>query len=125
MAASRENVLAAISKYVADNNRRAPAKEIAVLVGDTLPNTQAMIKSLIAAGQVESSRGRYGGAKPVDVEIKAAADAAAVEVDATLAADDVAGDKVDADVADQFAALMAQLQRDESTVAAQDEAAVG
>ena len=66
MAATRENVLAAINEYFTNNKRRAPAKAIADMVGDNLINTKAVIKALVDDGTVNSSRGRNGGAKPAD-----------------------------------------------------------
>lgn len=105
MAATRENVLAAIVKYVEDHGRRAPAKAIAEAVGDKLPVVQGIIKELVAAGSIESSRGRNGGAKPSGQNIDK------VEVEAAAS---------DEDMAAQFAALVSQLEQD-----AEAQAAVG
>ena len=102
MAATRENVLAAINEYFTNNKRRAPAKAIADMVGDNLINTKAIIKALVDDGTVNSSRGRNGGAKPAD-----AADARDIATQNLTAA------LVD-DVADQFAALVQQLEDNES-----------
>ena len=102
MAATRENVLAAINEYFTNNKRRAPAKAIADMVGDNLINTKAIIKALVDDGTVNSSRGRNGGAKPAD-----AADARDIATQNLTAA------LVD-DVADQFAALVQQLEDSES-----------
>ena len=115
MAATRENVLAAIVSYVENNKRRAPAKEIAVVVGDTLPNVQAIIKTLVTEGAINSSRGRNGGALPDGVTLQKAdkpakVAAAIVEADPQPA--------VSEDTAEQFAALMAQLQADEAVMEA-------
>lgn len=111
MAATRENVLAAIVQYVEDHKRRAPAKEIASIVGDTLPNVQSIIKQLVTDGQINSSRGRNGGALPPGVTLdkpqKVGKVAKAVkEADPQPASDDA--------MADQFAALMEQLHADEA-----------
>ena len=100
MAATRENVLAAINEYFTNNKRRAPAKAIADMVGDNLINTKAIIKALVDDGTVNSSRGRNGGAKPAE-----AGDAVA-QNDAAASVDD--------NVADQFAALVQQLEDSES-----------
>ena len=94
MAATRENVLAAIVSYVEDNKRRAPAKAIADMVGDKLPVVQGIIKELVTSGSIESSRGRNGGAKPAGGTIEKAADEA----------------PVNEDVAAQFAALVEQME---------------
>lgn len=107
MAATRENVLAAIVKYVEDHGRRAPAKAIADIVGDKLPVVQGIIKDLVSAGSIESSRGRNGGAKPSGQNIDK------VEAAAETAASDE-------DMAAQFAALVSQLEQD-----AEAQAAVG
>ena len=112
MAASRENVLAAISQYVQDHKRRAPAKDIAVMVGDTLPNVQAVIKDLVAAGNISSSRGRNGGALPDGVTLDKPAKVAKVAA-ALVEADPQPA--VDSGTVDQFAALMAQLDRDNTS----------
>lgn len=113
MAATRENVLSAIVEYVENNKRRAPAKAIAEIVGDTLPNVQAIVKALVQEGAIESSRGRNGGAKPVVNTGEAQATTEVVETEVVEAgpSDDVAA---------QFAALVAQLEGD-----GQDQAAVG
>lgn len=99
MAATRENVLAAIVEYVETNKRRAPAKAIAEVVGDKLPVVQGIIKELVAAGSIESSRGRNGGARPAGVD-------AVIEQH----------EQTD-DVAAQFAALVERLEADEQQAA--------
>ena len=104
MAATRENVLAAIVQYVEDNKRRAPAKAIADIVGDTIPNVKAIVKALVEEGSIESSRGRNGGAKPV--------------VNTGEAAAEVAEASPSDDVAAQFAALVAQLEQSDESQAA-------
>jgi DNA-binding IscR family transcriptional regulator len=96
MAATRENVLAAIVEYVEKNGRRAPAKAIASMVEDKLPVVQGIMKALVTDGSIESSRGRNGGAKPV----------------AATAAAEVASDE-QSDIAAQFAALVQQLDADD------------
>lgn len=113
MAASRENVLAAIVEFVENNKRRAPAAAIAVTVGDTVPNVQAIIKELIAAGSINSSRGRNGGALPDGVILEKKPKAAKPKVEA--ASSEPAGE----DTASQFAALLAKMEAEEaaSTVA--------
>lgn len=108
MAATRENVLAAIAQYVQENNRRAPAKDIALMVGDKLPNVQAIMKVLVADGAISSSRGRNGGALPPNITLNKPVKAAK-SADAPSTAETVQSDE---DVADQFAALMDQLQND-------------
>lgn len=110
MSATRENVLSAISQYVQDHKRRAPAKEIAVLVGDTLPNVQAIIKQLVADGSITSSRGRNGGALPPGITLDKPAKAPKVAAAIKEANPQPASDE---EVADQFAALMQQLEGDE------------
>lgn len=109
MAATRENVLAAIVDFVENNKRRAPAKVIAEMVGDTLPNVQLIIKALVADGAINSSRGRNGGALPDGVNIEKSGGkkvaSALVEADPQPA--------VDSQTADQFAALMQQLEGSE------------
>ena len=114
MGATRENVLAAIVSYVHENQRRAPAKDIAVTVNDTLPNVQAIIKTLVVEGSINSSRGRNGGALPDGVALEKkvkAAKAKANVSEAPLATDNAPVD----DTAEQFAALMAQLEQDEAS----------
>lgn len=118
MAATRENVLAAIVEYVETNKRRAPAKDIAVTVSDTLPNVQAIIKTLVTEGSINSSRGRNGGALPDGVTLDKKA--AKSKVEAVPAADVAEASTVaEDDTADQFAALLAKLDAD----AAESEAA--
>lgn len=118
MAATRENVLAAIVEYVENNKRRAPAKDIASVVNDTLPNVQAIIKTLVTEGAINSCRGRNGGALPdgVTLEKKAKAKVAAtpkqdVPADtASESADPV--EPAEDDTASQFAALLEKLNED-------------
>lgn len=115
MAATRENVLAAIVEYVEAHKRRAPAKDLAVAVNDTVPNVQAIIKALVAEGAINSSRGRNGGALPDGVVLEKKAKAATVKevveaVSQSTEADD--------DMKAQFAALVQQLEaQDQSMVA--------
>lgn len=109
MAATRENVLAAISQYVQDNKRRAPAKEIAVIVGDNVANVQSIIKGLVSEGVINSSRGRNGGALPDGVTLDKPAKAPRI---AKAVAEADPQPAIDSNTADQFAALMAQLDRD-------------
>lgn len=121
MAATRENVLAAISEFVQNNKRRAPAAAIMEIVDDTLPNVQAIIKTLATEGVITSSRGRNGGALPDGVTLDKKAKAAAKpKVEATPAAE-IAESTPDDDTVDQFAALMAKLDA-ESEAAAIEEA---
>lgn len=105
MAATRENVLAAIVEYVEKNKRRAPAKDIAEVVSDTLPNVQAIIKTLVTEGSINSSRGRNGGALPDGVTLDKKAKAAKAKVEAASAEP-----TVDDTVANDFAALLAKLE---------------
>ena len=125
MAATRENVLAAISEFVQNNKRRAPAAAIMEAVDDTLPNVQAIIKTLATEGAITSSRGRNGGALPDGVTLekkaKAPAKAAKSKVEATPASE-AAESQPSEDTLDQFAALMAKLDA-ESVVEAVEEAA--
>lgn len=107
MAATRENVLAAIVQYVEENKRRAPAKVIAEMVGDKVPVVQEIIKALIADGAITSSRGRNGGALPDGVTL----DKPARKVAAAVAAADPQP-AIDPAVQDQFAALLAQIDRE-------------
>jgi predicted transcriptional regulator len=107
MAATRENVLAAIVKYVEDNKRRAPAKDIAVMVGDKLPVVQGIIKALVSEGAIESSRGRNGGALPEGVTLDKSAKTKKVKVEAVEPASEKSEDS---DVAAQFAALVEKLE---------------
>ena len=107
MAATRENVLAAIVQYVETNKRRAPTEDIALAVGDRLSNVRPIIKALIADGTIESSRGRNGGSKP-----------------ASAKPEDAQSDEqapVSDDIAAQFAALVQQIEEDAE---AQHEAAL-
>lgn len=117
MAATRENVLAAISQYVETNKRRAPASAIAVEVQDTVPNVQAMIKVLVGEGAINSSRGRNGGALPdgVLLEKKAPTKKVKATVEATPAVEDAAPEPSD-ETAAQFAALLEQLDRESEQV---------
>lgn len=110
MAATRENVLAAIVEYVETHKRRAPAKDIAAVVNDNLPNVQAIIKTLVTEGSINSSRGRNGGALPDGVTLEKKAKVAKAKVEATPAVE-VASPQED-DTADQFAALLAKLEQD-------------
>lgn len=112
MAATRENVLAAIVEYVEANGRRAPAKAIAEAVGDKLPVVQGIIKELIADGAIESSRGRNGGAKPAGAQIQK------VEVSEPAETIEIPNGQVTDDVAAQFAALVAKLEADEAQAVA-------
>lgn len=118
MAATRENVLAAIVEYVENNKRRAPALAISQMVSDNIVNVKAIVKSLVEDGTIESSRGRNGGALPSGVTLEKAAKpakaATAGDVEAPAADEDT-------DVAAQFAALISKIEADE----AQSEAAVG
>lgn len=117
MAATRENVLAAISEFVQNNKRRAPAAAIMEAVDDTLPNVQAIIKTLATEGVITSSRGRNGGALPDGVTLEKKAKAAAKpKVEATPASEVVASD-ADDDTVDQFAALMAKLDAESAAIA--------
>lgn len=110
MSATRENVLATIVQYVEDNKRRAPAKEIATIVGDTVQNVQAVIKSLVGEGAINSSRGRNGGALPDGVTLPKKDKPAKQAVEATPAVDAAADAATgEDDTADQFAALLAKL----------------
>lgn len=111
MAATRENVLAAIAQYVETNKRRAPAYMIASMVSDTVPNVQAIIKTLVTEGSINSSRGRNGGALPDGVTLERAAKVAKAIVES---APQPATEAVSEDVTDQFAALMQQLESDEA-----------
>lgn len=110
MAATRENVLAAITRYVESNKRRAPAKAIAEIVDDTLPTVQAIIKALVGEGILESSRGRNGGAKLVS----SASDNTVSEEGVSEVVEHTASEMVDTDVAAQFAALVAQIEASEA-----------
>lgn len=112
MAATRENVLAAIVKYVEDNKRKAPAPAIALEVGDTLPNVQAIIKTLVTEGVLTSSRGRNGGALPDGVVLEKKAKASKPKAVKVEGATEAPADN--SEVADQFAALMAKLEADEA-----------
>ena len=112
MAATRENVLAAIVQYVESNKRRAPAAEIAVIVGDTLPNVKLMIGELVTAGSITSSRGRNGGALPGGVTLEKKAAVAKVE------SETAEEPQIDNDVAAQFAALVAKMEEDEAAAVA-------
>lgn len=119
MSATRENVLAAIVEYVETNKRRAPAKDIAVTVGDTLPNVQAIVKSLVIEGVINASRGRNGGALPdgVVLEKKAKPAKAAPAVEAAPVADGevpAGEDGLSDETVAQFAALMANLEAEEA-----------
>lgn len=123
MSATRENVLAAIVQYVDSNKRRAPAHEIAMIVNDSTPNVQAIIKTLVIEGVINASRGRNGGALPdgVTLEKKVApkkAKVAKVETAPTETADAPSepADSTD-ETAVQFAALMEQLDRESELVA--------
>lgn len=120
MAATRETVLAAIVEYVENNKRRAPAKDIASAVGDTLPNVQGIIKALVVDGSINSSRGRNGGALPdgVTLDKPAKAKAAKAKVEATPADEAAAESESNNDQFDQFAALMAQLDKESDADAA-------
>jgi len=111
MAATRENVLAAIAQYVQENKRRAPAKDIALMVNDKLPVVQGLIKALVEEGSINSSRGRNGGALPDGVTLERAAKVAKAIVES---APQPATEAVSEDVTDQFAALMQQLESDEA-----------
>lgn len=106
MAATRENVLAAIVEYVENNKRRAPAKDIAAKVSDTIPNVQAIIKTLVTEGAINSSRGRNGGALPDGVTLEKKPKAAKPKVEVAGATPEPAGD----DITDEFAALLAQME---------------
>lgn len=119
MAATRENVLAAIAQYVETNKRRAPSHEIALAVHDTVPNVQAIIKTLVIEGSINASRGRNGGALPdgVVLEKKSPAKKAA-KVEATPAEEVAESVQPDDDTAEQFAALMAQLDRESESIEA-------
>ena len=124
MAATRENVLAAIVQYVENNKRRAPAKDIADAVSDTLPNVQAIIKTLVTEGAINSSRGRNGGALPDGITLEKKGKVAKVKADiaeAPIATDnEVTGESSPSDdTAEQFALLMAQIERDSEAVPAQ------
>jgi predicted transcriptional regulator len=103
MAATRENVLAAIVQFVESNKRRAPAKEIASIVSDTVPNVQGIIKALVSEGAITSSRGRNGGALPdgvvLEKKVKQPEKQAAASED---------------DTSSKFAALLAQLDATEA-----------
>lgn len=112
MAATRENVLAAITQYVEENKRRAPALAIAGIVGDSVINVKAIIKALVDDGTIESSRGRNGGALPSGVILEKAGKAQKVAPAAAPA-----DAPVDVDVAAQFAALVSQLENEESQAA--------
>lgn len=107
MAATRENVLAAIVEYVESNKRRAPAKDIAAKVSDTIPNVQAIIKTLVTEGAINSSRGRNGGALPDGVTLEKKPKAAKPKVEVAGATPEPAGDD---DTASEFAALLAQME---------------
>lgn len=115
MAATRENVLAAIVEYVENNKRRAPAKDIASVVGDTLPNVQAIIKTLVTEGAINSCRGRNGGALPdgVTLEKKQKAKVAAAPKQETPT-DTVneSEEPADDDTASQFAALLEKMNEE-------------
>lgn len=118
MTATRENVLAAIVKYVEEHKRRAPAPEIALIVNDTLPNVKLVIQELVTAGSINTSRGRNGGILPADVTLDrpvkvAKVKTAKAEVQAENTVDATEG--VSDDVAEQFAALVAKLEADEIT----------
>ena len=112
MAATRENVLAAISEFVENNKRRAPAASIALTVGDTVPNVQAIIKTLVTEGVITSSRGRNGGALPDGIVLEKKAKAAKPKAAKVEGATEAPADN--SEVADQFAALMAKLEADEA-----------
>lgn len=120
MAATRENVLAAIAQYVETNKRRAPSHEIAMAVHDTVPNVQAVIKTLVIEGAINASRGRNGGALPdgVVLEKKVLAKKVKAPVEAEPAADVAEPTQPDDDTAEQFAALMAQLDRESEAIEA-------
>lgn len=105
MAATRENVLAAIVEYVENHKRRAPAKDIASAVSDTIPNVQAIIKTLVTEGAINSSRGRNGGALPDGVTLEKKPKAAKPKVEVAGATPEPA-----ADITDEFAALLAQME---------------
>jgi len=120
MAATKVTVLQAIVEFVKDNNRRAPSQVIAGIVGDDVANVKAIVKDLVSDGSITSSRGRYGGCLPVGVTLEKAekkAQSTAVEE-----AVEAATDAIESDVADQFAALVAQL---EAADVAEPQSAVG
>ena len=100
MAATRENVLAAIVQYVDENKRRAPALAIAQIVGDDVKTVKGIIKGLVDEGSITSSRGRNGGAQPVEAESQDA------HTQETEAAEEDGSD----DVASQFAAMLEELE---------------
>lgn len=110
MGATRENVLAAIVEYVETHKRRAPAFAIATAVGDTVPNVQAIVKTLVIEGAITASRGRNGGALPDGVVLEKKAPAPKAK---KVAAEETPPAQED-DTASQFAALMAQLEADEA-----------
>lgn len=111
MAATRETVLAAIVEYVENNKRRAPAADIAVAVGDTLPNVQGIIKSLVTEGTINSSRGRNGGVLPDGVVLeKKVKPAKAKPASDTTEESSEASTPEEDDTSAQFAALLEKLE---------------
>lgn len=112
MAATRENVLAAIVEYVEENKRRAPASAIALKVADTVPNVQAIVKTLVTEGAINSSRGRNGGALPDGVVLEKKAKASKPKVEVAGATPEPAQDNTPSDEADasELAALLATLE---------------
>lgn len=103
MAATRENVLAAISQYVETHKRRAPSAEVAVIVGDTLPNVKLIIQQLVEAGSITSSRGRNGGALPDGMSLDKKAKPAKAKSEETASSE--------SDLANQFAQLIEKLEQ--------------
>jgi DNA-binding IscR family transcriptional regulator len=117
MAATRENVLAAISQYVLDNNRRAPASAIADIVSDNTVNVQNIIKTLVAEGSINSSRGRNGGSLPDGHTLAKKPKAAKAKVATESAESDKVEESSNEDTASQFAALLAKLDAEEASTA--------
>jgi len=120
MAATRENVLVAIVEYVETNKRRAPAKDIAAAVGDTVPNVQTIVKMLVIEGSINASRGRNGGALPDGVTLEKKAKAKKVSAPAEQAEDAAPTEQSD-DTAAQFAALLAGLEAQEASSAVESD----
>ena len=101
--ATTNEILAEIASYTTANGRPCPAKHLTDKFGsDAVP----LIQTLKDSGAVRGRRGRNGGLTPVDT--------ASVVTDTSTVAD--AAD--DTSVADEFAALAAQLAAADAASAA-------
>ena len=110
MAVTKSDLLTFVAQFQQDNKRPCPKSNIVSTYGE---DALTVLKELVTDGSVNCRRGRNGGYFPTDT-------VGALSQENTEDAEPVA--EVEADIADQFAALQARLAAAEENESEQETA---